>query len=114
VDTSKKDYSVSTMEEKAHKRPQRKFTTEFKEGAVRLVLDEGKPMSQVARDLDLTKSALGRWVKQARIDRRRGPAGALTSDERAELNRLRKQVRDLEIERSLLKKWVAYCAKENG
>jgi len=52
-------------------------------GAVRLVLDEGKTIAEVARDLDLTASALGGWVKQAREDRDGGKSG-LTSDERAE------------------------------
>src|SRR5215472_6417382 len=47
------------------KRTRRKFTDEFKAGAVRLVLDEGKTVAQVARDLDLTESALGKWVKHS-------------------------------------------------
>ncbi len=62
---------------------------------MRLVLDEGKTVAQVARDLDLTPSALGGWVKQARANRDGGKSG-LTSDERAELARLRKDNRELE------------------
>lgn len=72
------------------KRARRQFTDEFKAGAVRLVLDEGKTVAQVARDLDLTASALGGWVKQARADRDGGKSG-LTTDERAELAKLRKR-----------------------
>ena len=53
------------------KRARRKFTDEFKAGAVRLVLVEGKTVAEVARDLDLTPSALGGWVKHARRSRRR-------------------------------------------
>ena len=57
------------------KRARRQFTDEFKAGAVRLVLDEGKSVAQVARDLDLTPSALGGWVKHARANRTGGKTG---------------------------------------
>lgn len=60
----------------------RQFADEFKAGAVRLVLDEGKTVAQVARDLDLTPSALSGWVKHAQADRSKGKTG-LTTDERA-------------------------------
>jgi transposase len=95
------------------KRARRQFTDEFKAGAVRLVLDEGKTVAQVARDLDLTPSALGGWVKQARANRDGGKSG-LTSDERAELARLRKDNRELKLERDLLKKAAAFFAKESA
>ncbi|MCY0998320.1 transposase [Myxococcus sp. MISCRS1] len=91
-------------EEKKPRRPRRSYTEEFKAGAVRLVLEEGKTTSQVARDLDLTLSALRMWVDQARADKGQGKPGALTSTERQELTKLRKQVRELEMERTLLKK----------
>ncbi len=78
---------------------------------MRLVIDEGKTVSQVARDLDLTQSALGGWVKQARADRSKGKTG-LTTVEREELARLRKENRVLKTERDLLKKWAAFFAKE--
>src|SRR3954467_15929930 len=94
------------------RRQRRSFTDEFKAGAVRLVLDEGKTIAQEARDLDLTPSALGGWVEQARADRSKGKTG-LTTEERAELVRLRKQVRVLEMERALLKKAAAFFAKES-
>jgi transposase len=89
----------------------RRFDDEFKAGAVRLVLDEGKTVAQVARDLDLTPSALSGWVKQAKADRSKGKAG-LTTDERVEMALLRKQVRQLEMERAILKKAAAFFAKE--
>lgn len=60
-------------------RARRTFTAEYKEGAVRLVLDENRPVGQVARDLDLTASALSRWVEQARADRSDGKTGRTTS-----------------------------------
>lgn len=103
---------MRTMEDgKRPKRARRSFTDEFKAGAVRLVLDEGKTVAQVARDLDLTQSALGGWVKQARADRTKGKTG-LTTEERAELAQLRKENRQLKMERDLLKKWAAFFAKE--
>ena len=85
------------------RRQRRSFTDEFRAGAVRLVLDEGKSISQVARDLDLAPSAVGLWVKHARADRSHGKTG-LTTEERAELAKLRKEVRELRMERDILKK----------
>jgi transposase len=95
------------------KRVRRSFTDEFKAGAVRLVLDEGKTIPQVARDLDLTESALRLWVERARADRTKGKTG-LTTEERQELARLRKENRELKIERDILKKAAAFFAKQNG
>ena len=92
-------------------RARRQFTDEFKAGAVRLVLDEGKTVAEVARDLDLTPSSLAGWVKHARADRSHGKTG-LTTEERAELAKLRKEVRALRIERDILKKAAAFFAKE--
>jgi transposase len=103
---------MRSMEEgKKQKRPRRSFTDEFKAGAVRLVLDEGKTPSQVARDLDLTASVLSTWVNHARADRTKGKTG-LTTAEREELAKLRKENRILKTERDLLKKWAAFFAKE--
>ncbi len=84
------------------RRPRRRFTDEFKAGAVRLVLDEGKTVGRVARDLDLTESALRTWVDQARADQTNGRTG-LTTEEREELRRLRKENRVLQTEREILK-----------
>ena len=64
------------------RRPRRQFTDEFKAGAVGLVLDEGKSVGQVARELDLTESALRTWVERGRADRTKGRTG-LTTEERA-------------------------------
>ena len=84
------------------RRTRRQFTDEFKAGAV-LVLDEGKSVARVARELDLTASALRHWVEHARADRTKGRTG-LTTGEREELRRLRKEVRTLRTEREILKK----------
>jgi len=97
---------------KGARRPRRSFTDEFKTGAVRLVLDEHKTIGQVSRDLDLTPSALGLWVKQAQADRTNGKTG-LTTEEREELSKLRRENRELRMERDLLKKAAAFFAKES-
>ena len=88
---------------KAGRRARRQFSEEFRIGAVRLVLDAGKTVGAVAHELDLTPSALAQWVKQARADRTKGKTG-LTTEERAELARLRKDNRELRMERDVLKK----------
>ena len=93
------------------KRKRRSFTREQKADAVRMVRDVGN-LSQVARDLDLTMSSLRAWVRQADIDEGGGPDGALTSEERDELRRLRRKVRTLEMEREFLKKAAAFFARE--
>lgn len=94
------------------KRKRRRFTSEFKAKAVQLVRTSGKPVAEIARDLDLTPSALGQWVKQAEIDAGRGAPGAVTSDERKELVRLRKENKVLREEREILKKAAAFFANE--
>jgi transposase len=99
---------------KKHKRPRRKFSDEFKAGAVSLVLDKGKSIVQVARDLDLTASVLSRWVEQARADAGKSTRGTLTTEEKEELSRLRKENRELRLEREILKKAAAFFAKENA
>jgi transposase len=87
---------------KKSRRPRRRFDEEFKAQAVRLVLDEGKTVGAVARDLDLTETALREWVHRARADRAHGRTG-LTTAEREELARLRQENRQLRLEREILK-----------
>ena len=89
--------------QKKRRRQRRNFSEDFKAGAVRLVLDEGKSVAHVARDLDLTASALAGWVERVRADLTKGKTG-LTTEERTELARLRKENKDLKMERELLKK----------
>ena len=93
---------------KAGRRARRQFTDEFMAGAVRLVLEEGKRVGVVARELDLTPSSLANWVRHAQAERTKGRTG-LTTAEREELARLRKENRQLRMERDILKKWS--CAR---
>jgi len=101
---------MGRMAQEKKRRERRSFTDEFKAGAVKLVLDEGKSIARVARDLDLTESALRTWVVQARADRSKGETG-LTTAEREELRRLRKELRVVKMERDILGKAVAFFAK---
>jgi transposase len=96
----------------AGRRARRQFTDEFRAGAVRLVLEEGKTVGAVARDLDLTPSSLANWVRHAQADRTHGKSG-LTTAEREELARLRKELRVVREEREILKKAAAFFAKQS-
>ena len=105
---------MSNMEKSGGRRARRIFSEEFRAGAVRLVLEEGKSAGAVARDLDLTQSALRAWVARAQADRTKGKSGALTTVEREELGRLRKENRELRLERDTLKKATVFFAKESS
>ena len=96
------------------RRKRRAFTKEFKAETVRLVVEGKRSSAEVARDLDLTESALRQWVRQSEIDAGRGRLGELTTAEREELARLRREVKTLRLEREILKKAAAFFAKENG
>jgi transposase len=96
------------------RRKRRAYTKEFKAETVRLVVEGGRSVGEVARDLDLTESALRLWVRQSEIDAGRGKPGELTTAEREELQRLRREVKVLRMEREILKKAAAFFAKENG
>lgn len=93
------------------RRARRKYTPEQRVDAVKLVREVGN-LAQVARDLDLDENTLRRWLKQAEIDEGRGPEGALTSEEREELRRLRRENRILQMERDFAKKAAAFFAKD--
>jgi transposase len=95
------------------RRARRQFSDEFRAGAVRLVLDEGKTIGAVARDLDLTASSLANWVRHTRADRTKGRTG-LTTEERAELAQLRRDNRELRMERDIPKKAAAFFAKHQA
>ena len=90
----------------------RRFDAEFRAGAVRIVIETGKPIAQVARDLGIKDSTLGNWVAKDRATRAGNGAGALSEDERAELARLRHDNAELVMERDVLKRSVVLWVKE--
>ena len=94
-------------------RKRRSFNAQFKAEAVRLCRVGDRSIKQVAKDLDLTETALREWVKRADVDVGKGPPGALTTAEREELTRLRRENKRLQMEREILKKAAAFFAKEN-
>ena len=87
----------------------RKYEKEFREGAVRIVRETGKPIAQVARDLGIHEGTLGNWVARERAG---GNGEGLTVDERVELKQLRKEVSELRMERDVLKRSVVLWVKE--
>ena len=95
------------------KRKRRAFTPEFKADAVRLVKASDRGVGQVAKELDLTETALRDWVKRDAVDAGKGPPDALTTVEREELVRLRRDNKRLLMERDILKKAAAFFAKES-
>lgn len=109
-----------TMQDDGSKKkrgPNANFTDDFKENAVKLVLDEGMGVEAVWKDLGIPRSTFMRWLKQARIDRGEAAAARsspLSTDERKRLMELEKENRELRLERELLKKWAAFFAKETS
>jgi transposase len=91
----------------------RSFNKEFKLEAVKLVKAGGMSVHAAAQDLGICATSLRRWVKQFDIDHGEGAAGAMKSHEKEELRRLRRENRQLRMEREVLKKATAFFAKEN-
>lgn len=91
----------------------RTFSSEYKAEAVKLVRGSGKSIGSIAQDLGLWETVLRRWVQRADIDEGKGPEGALTTEEREELRRLRRENKQLLMEREILKKATAFFAKGN-
>ncbi|MEE1671566.1 MULTISPECIES: transposase [Streptomyces] len=90
----------------------KRYSAEFKRDAVALALSSEKTVTEVARDLGVSPEGLRGWVKQAKIDRGEGPAGALTSDEREELRRVRRELAEVKKANEILVKAAAFFAKE--
>lgn len=95
-------------------RPKRHFTDDYKAEVVEIILGEGRSIRQVCQELELTESAVRRWVQRARLEQGGGGPGRMSSDEREELKRLRREVRQLRLEREVLKKATAFFAKESS
>jgi transposase len=100
---------LMTMDAK-ERRPRRRFSAEFKAEVVELVRSSGKTVGAVAREMDLTETAVREWVRQADIDA--GRRDGLTTAEREELSQLRKENRILREERDILKRATAFFARE--
>ncbi|QHC26411.1 transposase [Streptomyces sp. GS7] len=86
----------------------KRYDAEFRAGAVRIVRETGKPIAQVARDLGVNEGTLATWVSREKEASRAG----LDLDERAELQRLRKEIHELRMERDVLKRSVVLWVKE--
>ena len=95
------------------RRKRRAFTDEFKREVVQLTKVGGRKVGEVAKDLDLTETAVREWVKRENEKAAAPPPGALSTVEREELLRLRKQVKRLGIAREILKKAAAFFARES-
>ena len=89
-----------------------RYPDAFRTEAVALVESGERTIPQIARDLGINEQTLRNWVKRTEIDAGRGAPDELTSDERAELVRLRRENRLLQQEKEILKKAAAYFAKE--
>lgn len=90
-----------------------RYSEEFKRDAVELVLSTGRSIGSVAKELGVNTESLRQWVRKAQ-PALGGDGGAVTPAEREELKRLRKQVRELELEKEILHKAAQYFAKEMG
>ena len=100
---------METMERKKP-RPRRSFTPEFKAEIVELCQRGDRSIGQVAKDFDLTETNVRTWVKQAEIDQ--GERPGLTTEERDELAKLRRENRSLREDVEILKRATAFFAKE--
>jgi len=101
---------MSTKKRRGPGRPSR-YAPEFQRDAVAMVLDEGRPIAEVARSLGVNEGTLGNWVGKERGERAVGTE--LSRDERGELVELRAQVGELRMERDLLKRSLAFWVKES-
>jgi transposase len=97
-----------TMQQR--RRQRRAFTPAFKAEVVGLCQKGDRSIAQVARDLDLTETGVRRWVDQAEVDEGRRPG--LTSEEQAELGRLRRENRQLREDLGVMKRAALFFAKE--
>ena len=95
-------------------RTKRRYTREQKEDAVRLVKVSGQSIARTAEDLGIPENTLQNWVRQAKVDAGEGSEGAYTTEEKAEMRRLRKELRRVTMERDFLKKAAAFFAKEES
>ena len=101
---------MSLMEQQP--RARRSFTPEFKRDAVSMVINDDRTIVDVAESLGIGDGTLGSWVRQAKVDA--GDKAGVTTEEKAELAKLRKENAQLRMERDLLKRATAFWVKESG
>lgn len=95
-------------------RARRQFSREFKVEAVKLITERGVSVRQASRDLGVGESLLRRWIRELSADPKQAfPGQGLMKPEQAEIERLRKEVAKLKMERDILKKAAAFFAKES-
>ena len=92
-------------------RARRSFTREYKAEVVKLARTGGKSPGLIARELGLTETSVRAWIKRAEIDEKKDPQGPLTSEERAENTRLRRELKTMTMERDFLRKAAAFFAR---
>lgn len=102
---------MATVTEEPTRRRRGRYPREFRRDVAALVIDQHRTVADVARELDLVEQTVSNWVRQERVDR--GQREGLSTDERDELTRLRREVRQLRVERDLLKKATAFWVKES-
>ena len=90
----------------------RKYTPEYRQEAVKLVLESGKPTAEVARELGIHEGTLGNWVNSHR--REHPVSEELSLPERARLRELERENRDLRLQAEFLKKAAAFFAREQS
>ncbi len=95
----------------SRKRKSKNYSREQKADAVKYYLDSEDTCSAAAKALGIASSTLGGWVKQAEIDDGGGPRGSLTTEEKAEMSRLRRELKQVKLENAFLKKAAVYFAK---
>jgi len=108
---------MSSRKQSSRKKPRRarrKFTAEFKADVVKLCETGTESIAEVSRRLDLAHTSVRAWVKQARADRVGGTPEQLASSEREELLQLRRQLKQVKMERDILKKATAFFARESS
>jgi transposase-like protein len=101
---------VVTEEQPTPARRRGRYPKEFRRDAAALVIDQKRTVADVAKELGIVEQTLGNWVRQERVDR--GEREGLSTEEREELGRLKREVKRLTMERDLLKRSVAFWVKE--
>jgi transposase len=89
----------------------RKYSSEYRDEAVKMVIETSRPIAVVARDLNINEGTLGNWVAKYRVEHA-GEEPPLTISDRARLRELEKEVRELRLEKEFLGKAAAFFASE--